>query len=51
MQLVGKAPSNVEFTRIADLEAAIQKAGFEIIETGNYPVDVPSRYLVARKRA
>lgn len=51
MQLVGKAPSNVEFTRIADLEVAIQKAGFEIIETGNYPVDVPSRYLVARKRA
>ncbi|EBA16748.1 methyltransferase, UbiE/COQ5 family protein [Roseobacter sp. SK209-2-6] len=50
MKLVGKAPSFVDFTRMQDLEAAVQAAGFEIIETGNYPPSTPSRYLVARKR-
>ncbi|MEP2532996.1 class I SAM-dependent methyltransferase [Shimia sp.] len=48
MQMIGKAPF-VHFFNIADLEAAVARAGFQIIETGNYPVDPPSRYIVARK--
>lgn len=31
------------------LEAEIEQAGFEIIETGNYPDVPPSRFVVARK--
>lgn len=50
MRLVGKAPSFVDFTDIRTLEAAVQRAGFEIIETGNYPADTPGRYLVARRQ-
>ncbi|WP_027244702.1 class I SAM-dependent methyltransferase [Leisingera daeponensis] len=50
MRLAGKAPSYVDFLDIRTLEAAVQRAGFEIIETGNYPADTPGRYLVARRR-
>ncbi|MEW2912846.1 methyltransferase domain-containing protein [Leisingera sp. JC11] len=50
MRLAGKAPSFVDFMDIRKLEAAVQAAGFEIIETGNYPADTPGRYLVARRR-
>jgi ubiquinone/menaquinone biosynthesis C-methylase UbiE len=49
MRLVGKAPSHVDFLDVRALEAAVQRAGFEIIETGNYPADTPGRYLVARR--
>ncbi|MGB3315179.1 MAG: class I SAM-dependent methyltransferase [Albidovulum sp.] len=48
LQLVGKAPF-VRITRIADLEGAITRAGFEIIETGNHPAQPPRRFIVARK--
>jgi ubiquinone/menaquinone biosynthesis C-methylase UbiE len=48
MQLVGKAPF-VRIGKIAELEAAITKAGFEIIETGNHPAQPPRRFIVARK--
>ncbi|MFS4582381.1 class I SAM-dependent methyltransferase [Phaeobacter sp. C3_T13_0] len=50
LRLVGKAPSNVYFLSIAELETSIEQAGFEIIETGNYPVSTPGRYIVARRR-
>ena len=50
MQLIGKAPY-VNFMRISELEQAVTAAGFEIVETGNYPVAPPSRYIVARKPA
>ncbi|QDI76894.1 MULTISPECIES: class I SAM-dependent methyltransferase [Leisingera] len=50
MRLAGKAPGHVDFLDIRTLEAAVQRAGFEIIETGNYPADTPGRYLVARRR-
>lgn len=50
MRLVGYAPSYVDFIDIRTLEAAVQRAGFDIIETGNYPADTPGRYLVARQR-
>ncbi|WP_193140446.1 class I SAM-dependent methyltransferase [Meridianimarinicoccus sp. MJW13] len=48
-QLLGKAPA-VNFLKIAELEEATTAAGFDIIETGNYPARPPSRYIVARKR-
>ena len=34
---------------IDNLEATMRSAGFEIIETGNYPDRPPRRFLVARK--
>ncbi len=49
MQLFGKAPF-VRHLHIAELEKMIVAAGFDIIETGNFPVRPPSRYIVARKR-
>jgi ubiquinone/menaquinone biosynthesis C-methylase UbiE len=49
MQAFGKAPF-VRYLGIAELEKLIGDAGFDIIETGNYPVRPPSRYIVARKR-
>lgn len=48
MQAIGKAP-HVSFLSIAGLEGAIEAAGFEIIETGTYPVSPPSRFVVARR--
>lgn len=48
-QMLGKAPY-VSFMQIADLETAMSGAGFEIIETGNYPANPPNRYLVCRRR-
>ncbi|QMU57456.1 MAG: methyltransferase domain-containing protein [Boseongicola sp.] len=49
MQLVDKAPF-VGFLTVEDYDAAVKKAGFEIIETGLYPPSAPSRFVVARKR-
>lgn len=49
MRLAGKAPSHVDFLDVRTLEAAVQRAGFDIIETGNYPAATPGRYLVARR--
>lgn len=49
MQLFGNWPQ-VRIRSIAEFESAIQKAGFDIIETGNYPAKPPSRFVVARKR-
>lgn len=49
MKAVGKAPSVVQRFSVADLEAAITRAGFEIIETGDYPDKPPHRLIVARR--
>ncbi|MDU8943970.1 class I SAM-dependent methyltransferase [Ovoidimarina sediminis] len=50
MRLFGKAPKGkLNFFRIADLEARIERAGFRIIETGNYPASPPNRFVVATK--
>ncbi|KAJ55290.1 hypothetical protein ACMU_11365 [Actibacterium mucosum KCTC 23349] len=49
MRLLGRAPY-VNLPKITELEAGITAAGFEIIETGNYPAKAPpARYIVARK--
>jgi len=50
MQMVGKAPF-VAFMTSTDYELQITRAGFKIIETGNYPAHEPRRYVVARKEA
>lgn len=50
-QLIGKAPDTVNRLRVSALDVAVQGAGFEIIETGNFPADPPSRFVVARKRS
>jgi len=48
MQWLGKAPPVHRFSTQA-LEAAVEQAGFEIVERGDYPERPPSRFLVARK--
>ena len=49
MQWLGKAPF-VAFYTVQEFERAIEQAGFEIIETANYPATEARRYIVARKR-
>ena len=46
MQMVGKAPA-VRYLSFQELEAAVQWAGFRIIETSSKPAI--SRYIVARR--
>ena len=48
MQALKRWPFVHKFT-IAGWEERILSAGFEIIETGNFPARPPSRYIVARK--
>jgi ubiquinone/menaquinone biosynthesis C-methylase UbiE len=49
MTMIGFAPRPIHFFKIRTLEALIESAGFEIIESGNHPVSPPSRFIVARK--
>lgn len=49
LRAIGKAPA-VNFFSISKLETWITQAGFEILETGNYPSAPPCRFVVARKR-
>ena len=49
MRMLGQAPP-IYCWKIADLEACINDAGLEVVETGNYPAKPPSRFVVARKR-
>ena len=46
MQLIGKAPF-VRFLTHTVLEDAITRAGFEIVEAGNFPS--VSQYIVAKR--
>ncbi len=48
LKAVGVLPP-IRFLTIARLEAAVEAAGFEILERGLYPERPPSRFLVARK--
>lgn len=47
LQWLGKAPSVRSFS-VSELEDEIAAAGFEIIETGNYPAKPPNHFVVAR---
>ena len=49
LRLVGKAPGNVRFLGVEELDTMIAAAGFRIVETGLYPPTTPSRFVVARK--
>ncbi|MCK0150626.1 class I SAM-dependent methyltransferase [Marivita sp. S6314] len=48
MQFFGKAPY-VAHLKASDLDAALVRAGFTIIEVGQGPTKDPRRYLVARR--
>jgi ubiquinone/menaquinone biosynthesis C-methylase UbiE len=48
MQFFGQAPF-VAFLTPSILEEKISDAGFDIVETGDYPPKLPSRFIVARK--
>lgn len=48
MKPLGFAP-DVRCMKVAELEGEIVQAGFEIVETGNYPASPPSRFIVARR--
>lgn len=48
MQFFGKAPY-VKFLEAREWEAMIEAAGFQIVESGNFPKTALSRYIVARK--
>lgn len=50
LQMIGKAP-RIDLRPIEAHEAAIEQAGFEILERDCYPASPPSRFIVARKRA
>jgi ubiquinone/menaquinone biosynthesis C-methylase UbiE len=50
LRLAGYAPPVVRFLRPAELEAAIEAAGFEILERADLPASPPSRFVVARLR-
>lgn len=47
--MMGKVP-DFHFLSPARLEKEIRQAGFEIVETGDYPKRPPRRFIVARKR-
>lgn len=47
LQRLGRAPY-VNILTPAQLEDAIARAGFEILETGDYPARPPSHFVVAR---
>jgi len=48
LQMLGKAPY-VNFMSAQKWEDIIESCGFEIVESGNYPKNAMSRYIVARK--
>jgi ubiquinone/menaquinone biosynthesis C-methylase UbiE len=48
MKAFGLAPY-VNFLKIRDLEQAMTDANFQILETGDYPASLPSRFIVAKK--
>ena len=47
--MIGLVPRPVHAFKIETLDAMVERAGFEIIESGNHPVSPPSHYIVARK--
>lgn len=48
LQMLGKAPY-FRRLRIAELQGAITRAGFESVETDNLPARPPSHFVVARR--
>lgn len=48
-QMLGKFPAPVHLLHVAEMDAAVVRAGFEIVEVDLLPPSVPSRLIVARK--
>lgn len=48
MRLVGRAPK-IHFLRPDRLDRAVTAAGFEIVETGDYPKSPPGHLIIARR--
>lgn len=48
MRCVGKAPPGIAYLRPEALQTEIAAAGFEIVETGDYPKSLPNHFIVAR---
>lgn len=48
-QMLGKFPAPVHLLHVPDMDAAVSRAGFEILEVDLLPPSVPSRLIVARK--
>lgn len=48
MQLIGKAPRPVRYFSPDRLRAEIGSAGFEILETNDFPKSLPNHFVVAR---
>lgn len=49
LQALGRAPY-VNFMRASELERIVEAAGFDILETADYPARPRNRFIVARKR-
>lgn len=49
MGLLGKAPKTLRYLSEEEVDTAVRKAGFEIVETGLYPAKSHNRFIVARK--
>ncbi|MBS0126415.1 class I SAM-dependent methyltransferase [Thetidibacter halocola] len=48
LRCFGKAPPGIRYLSPAQVEAEIAAAGFEIVETGDYPKSLPNHFVVAR---
>lgn len=49
MQVIGKAPQPVHFLAIEPWQDQVRRAGFEILETANFPESPPNHFIVARR--
>jgi len=49
LRVLGKAPPGIEFLDPDDVQAALRAAGFEILETADYPARPRAHFIVARK--
>ena len=48
MQRLGKVPPALRYLTPAELQTTIRAAGFEIVETGDYPKSLPNHFIVAK---
>ncbi len=49
LRVLGKAPPGINFLDPDDVHAALRAAGFEIVDSGDYPARPRAHFIVARK--
>ena len=49
MALIGKAPKTLRYLTGEEVDGAMRKAGFEILESGPLPAGSSNHFVVARK--